>query len=600
MEERKEDQLTERALALLDRHWKWLIFATWLLFCLSFVISKWADIRAFNLGDTDDNMRMMQVRALLHGQDWFDLRDYRLNPPFGANIHWSHLVDLPLAGLILGLRPFIGGPYAELVAVAVAPMIPYLVLLFGIALTARGVIDRRAFLLPAVPMFLAGMTNSMFMPERIDHHGWQIALLALSMAGLADPKRLRGGILLGISSALSLAIGLEMIVNLAIAGSAAVLFWVSNRDERQRLLGYAISLGGSLCFCFVAFGSYANWLPVCDALSPVWLSDGLIACALLFGMSIFSPADWKVRLALAFVAGLIISAFHLLLWPQCLENPENLSPEAYSLWLKYVREARPVYVQGWKMAVQMMALPVTGAVGWLLLAWHNRKDRDLLCRTLGAAAVAVTAMGMMFWQIRTAPAAQMLGAVGAVALIWVIAPVIDRVRNRYLSTFGLIVVALVGLGVVVPVAMALIPGKKASPGEIAVGRANRLCNLIGEYRPIALLPKGTVFTFVDLAPRLITVTHHNSIMGPYHRNSQQIIDVMKAFRGSVDQAHAIIAGKYHSDYLLTCPHSSTTTIFMSEVPNGFYGQLTKGKVPNWLKPIPLPKDSPFQMWKVVG
>ena len=600
MEERKEDQLTERALALLDRHWKWLIFATWLLFCLSFVISKWADIPALNLGDTDDNMRMMQVRALLHGQNWFDLRDYRLNPPFGANIHWSHLVDLPLAGLILGLRPFIGGPYAELVAVAVAPMIPYLVLLFGIALTARGVIDRRAFLLPAVPMFLAGMTNSMFMPERIDHHGWQIALLALSMAGLADPKRLRGGILLGISSALSLAIGLEMIVNLAIAGSAAVLFWVSNRDEWQRLLGYAISLGGSLCFCFVAFGSYANWLPVCDALSPVWLSDGLIACALLFGISIFSPADWKVRLAVAFVAGLIISAFHLLLWPQCLNNPENLSPEAYSLWLKYVREARPVYVQGWKMAVQMMALPVTGAVGWLLLAWHNRKDRDLLCRTLGAAAVAVTAMGMMFWQIRTGPAAQMLGAVGAVALIWVIAPIIDRVRNRYLSTFGLIVVALVGLGVVVPVAMALIPAKKGSPAEIAVGRANRLCNLIGEYRPIALLPKGTVFTFVDLAPRLITVTHHDSIMGPYHRNSQQIIDVMKAFRGSADQAHAIIAGKYHSDYLLTCPHSSTTTIFMSEVPNGFYGQLTKGKVPNWLKPIPLPKDSPFQMWKVVG
>jgi hypothetical protein len=252
------------------------------------------------------------------------------------------------------------------------------------------------------------------------------------------------------------------------------------------------------------------------------------------------------------------------------------------------------------MAVQMMALPVTGAVGWLLLAWHNRKDRDLLCRTLGAAAVAVTAMGMMFWQIRTGPAAQMLGAVGAVALIWVIAPIIDRVRNRYLSTFGLIVVALVGLGVVVPVAMALIPGKKASPGEIAVGRANRLCNLIGEYRPIALLPKGTVFTFVDLAPRLITVTHHDSIMGPYHRNSQQIIDVMKAFRGSADQAHAIIAGKYHSNYLLTCPHSSTTTIFMSEVPNGFYGQLAKGKVPNWLKPIPLPKDSPFQMWKVVG
>ena len=600
MLKRKEEQPVDRALAVLDRHWKWLIVGAWLLFCASFVVSKWNDILSFNLGDTDDNMRMMQVRALLHGQNWFDLRQYRMNPPFGGNIHWSRLVDLPLAGIILALRPFIGGPYAELVAAAVAPMIPYLALLFGVALTARRLIDRRAFLLPCVPLFLAGMTNSMFMPERIDHHGWQLGLLALSVAGLADPKRLRGGILLGITSALSLAIGLEMIVNLAIAGGAVVLFWVSDRDERQRLIGYALSLGGSLSFSFLVFASYADRLPVCDALSPVWLSDGLLACALLFGMSNFSPADWRLRLGIAFAAGLIILGFHASFWPQCLKDPENLSPQAYDLWLKYVREARPVYVQSWKVAAEMMALPVTGTAGWLLLAWRNRKDRDLLCRTLGAAAVGITAMAMMFWQIRTGPAAQMLAAVGAVGLIWVIAPVVDRIRNRYLSTLGLAVIALVGLGVVVPLVLTFLPQQKATPGEIAVNRANALCNLIGEYRPIALLPKGTVFTFIDLAPRLITVTHHDSIMGPYHRNSQQIVDVMNAFRGSADQAHAIIAGKYHSDYLLTCPHSSTTTIFMSEVPNGFYGQLEKGQVPQWLKPVPLPANSPFKMWKVVG
>ena len=221
MPERKEEQLADRVLAFVERYWKWLIVFAWLLFCVSFVISKWADIRSFNLGDTDDNMRMMQVRSLLHGQDWFDLRQYRLNPPFGANIHWSRLVDLPIAAIILILRPFVGGAYAELVAVAAAPMIPYLALLFGVALTARRLIDPRTFLLPVIPMFFAGMTNSMFMPERIDHHGWQLGLLALSMAGLADPKRLRGGILLGLTTALSLAIGLEMIVNLAIAGSAS-------------------------------------------------------------------------------------------------------------------------------------------------------------------------------------------------------------------------------------------------------------------------------------------------------------------------------------------------------------------------------------------
>jgi len=115
-----------------------------------------------------------------------------------------------------------------------------------------------------------------------------------------------------------------------------------------------------------------------------------------------------------------------------------------------------------------------------------------------------------------------------------------------------------------------------------------------------LQPKGLVFTLVDLGPRLITVTHHDAIAGPYHRNYQQIVDVMKAWRGSPEQAHAIIHDKYHADYVLSCPYSSTTTIFMSEVPNGFYGQLQKGKVPNWLQPVQLPKDSPFKMWRVVG
>jgi hypothetical protein len=74
---------------------------------------------------------------------------------------------------------------------------------------------------------------------------------------------------------------------------------------------------------------------------------------------------------------------------------------------------------------------------------------------------------------------------------------------------------------------------------------------------------------------------------------------MNAFRGSADQAHRLIA-KYRSTYLLSCPNSSTTTIFMAEAPKGFYVQLQRGQVPAWLKPVPLPKESPFKMWKVIG
>jgi len=154
-----------------------------------------------------------------------------------------------------------------------------------------------------------------------------------------------------------------------------------------------------------------------------------------------------------------------------------------------------------------------------------------------------------------------------------------------------------GAGVQNPALAKIVPGTKMTPREIQVERANRLCNFIGSFRPIALLPKGVVFTWVDLAPRLITVTHHDSIMGPYHRNGEQIADTMLAFRGSADQARQIFA-KYHSDYLLTCPDSSTTTIFMSEAPKGFYGQLERGQVPKWLTPIQLPASSPFKIWKI--
>ena len=193
MAQGKEEEWGRRALDLVEREWKWVVLFVWLGFCAWYIFNRWDDIRWFALGDTDDNMRIMQVRALLHGQGWFDLRQHRLNPPIGANIHWSRLVDLPIAGLILGLRPFLGGAGAERWAVAIAPLLPYLLLLFALALTARRLIDPRAYPLAFLALFFAGSTNGMFMPERIDHHGWQLALLALSISAVADPKRFAAG-----------------------------------------------------------------------------------------------------------------------------------------------------------------------------------------------------------------------------------------------------------------------------------------------------------------------------------------------------------------------------------------------------------------------
>jgi len=589
----------DRAFVILVTRWRWIVIIAWLGLSAYFLARGWNQIRAFNLGDTDDNMRMSQVRALLGGQDWFDLRNYKMTPPFGENIHWSRLVDLPIAGLILAVRPFVGGPNAERIAVAIAPLLPMLPMMIALSLSARRLIDPRAYPLALCALFFAGSTLGMYSPTRIDHHGWQLAFLAIGAAALTDPKRARGGITLGLASALSLTIGLEMIIYIAIGGAATVLYWVDDRAQQRRMLAYAASLAAGCAIGFAGFASYDNRLAVCDALSPVWLSDALVAAAVMVGLALVRSERWTTRLALAAAAGVAIAGFHALTWPHCLSRLEGISPEVEQLWLSHVREARPIWTHGWQVASLVLALPVAGLIGYALLGWTVRQDRARLRAVIAVGITSFAATALMAWQTRTGPAAQLLGIPGAVAIAWLLAPRAFSASSSIVRVLGTTAIVLLGLGGLVPMLINFVPGKPTTKIERAIGRANSRCPSLWAMKPVALQPKGVVFTFVDLAPRLITVTHHSSITGPYHRNGAAIGDVMQAFRGSADQAHAII-DKYRSDYLLICPLMSQTTIFMVEAPKGFYGQLTRGQVPKWLQPVALPKDNPMKMWRVVG
>lgn len=588
----------------LERNWRWMLVVAWLLYALAMIYARQGQIQAFALGDTDDNLRMAQVRAWLGGQGWYDLTQHRFDPAHGgANIHWSRFVDLPIAGLILLFKPLVGGAEAERFAAALAPLLPLLPLMFAVALTTKRLVHPWAWPLPMIALlFCAGSTIGMFAPLRIDHHGWQLALLGIAVAGMADPRRARGGVTMGIATGLSLSIGLEMMIYLALLGGATVLLWVWDRDERRRLAAYASSLVATTCAGFLIFASEANRLAVCDALSPVWLSDAAIGGAVMLGLAALRLDDWKARLGLAIVAGGVVAGFHVLAWPQCLERLEGVSAEATELWLSHVREARPFYRHSWRIGVFAIALPVTGLLGWAAMVWRARKlrgeDGSLLDRTLAVALPAVAAFALLFWQTRAAPAAQMMALPAAASLIVIIAAPLFRAPQIW-KHVAAIPIILLALGAAVPVSMSLVPGEKRTASASKVAQAGRRCPSLAALAPVNRQPKGTIFTFVDLGPRIINVTHHDAIAGPYHRNDRAIADVMKAFRGDEAQARRIIT-EYQSDYLLICPNMATATIFMSEAPRGFYGQLAKGKVPAWLQPIDLGKDSPYKMWKVVG
>ena len=224
-----------------EKHWRWLVLLFWLAASAYMLWERWDAIRLFALGDTDDNMRMMQVRDLIAGQGWFDLRQYRLSPPEGADIHWSRLVDLPIAAIYLVLGPVDRRPRrragggGDRAAAADA----------GRDVRDRGdrpPADRRRRLrdrhracrlrrLGARHVGAACGSTIMAGSSRC----WRSTMMALT-----DPKRARGGAIAGAATALSLAIGLEMLLYLAIAGATIGLRWIHDRDEAKRLFAYGV------------------------------------------------------------------------------------------------------------------------------------------------------------------------------------------------------------------------------------------------------------------------------------------------------------------------------------------------------------------------
>jgi hypothetical protein len=585
----------------LDRNWLTWGLLCWVAVVLWFLWDRQGNIYWLALGDTDDNMRLMQVRAWLGGQGWYDLTNYRLDPALGGfNIHWSRIVDLPIAGLILLLQPFIGTAAAEKWACGIAPLLPLSIAMLGVGLTVRRLVAPTSW--PIAFIVLMGCTSTlmMFAPMRIDHHGWQLACLAMTVAGLADPARGRGGATVGLSSAVSLNIGLEMLPYCLMAGAIIALRWIWDREDVRRMQIYGLTLAAGCSGGFAAFASYANMAMRCDALTPVWLTVMLAAGGSLFALAWINPANRWVRLGLAALVGAAIAGGFAALFPQCLGRPEGVSPELQRIWLDNVREARPIYKQSLDAVFPIGALAVIGVIGGAVATWRWRRSDAVV----GWAAITLfTAFAglMLLWQIRAGPAAQLLAVPGATALVWIVVPWCLNQRWMAVRVIGSVLAFLLVSGLFAGFALKYLPREAAKPASKAgVNRANQAsaaCARATSMNMLRAIPPSVLFTHVDLGPRLITMTAHSGIAGPYHRNGRAILDVHHAFGGTA-AGFRPIARVHGAQYLLICPNLAETTVYRARKPQGFYAQLSRGYVPAWLIPVKLPKGAPYRLWRI--
>lgn len=590
-----------RLLVWANANWKWLTFLLWVGIAAFYLEIRVENIRWFALGDTDDNMRYLQVRDWLAGQGWFDLRQYRLDPPGGANIHWSRLVDLPLAGLMLLFRLFMSTGQADRWACAIAPLLPLLLLMLGLAFITRRLSrpGSGAWIVAALAPLGAPMGLAMFMPLRTDHHGWQLALTVAMLAGIVDPKWIRGGLVAGLASALSLAIGMEMMVYLAGAGALIALRWVFKEGAARRMAPYALALGGGTALCFLVFASNANRSPMCDALSPVWVATlGGVAGGMLL-LTLLPLSGWWQRLAAGIVVGGVIGSFAFASWPQCFTSAYQIDPQLERLWLSHIREAKPITAQSLSAAIPMIALPLGGALAALIGCIAARDDRERLWAWGTVALMNLFALGLMFWQIRAGPAAQLLAIPAVAWLGWKALELLAAGSwpQRTAAAAVAAVVALLFHGSliypqlqrigVVPAAAPVTAQAKARAARLArINRANGRCRTLPALAPLNQLAPATIMTLVDLGPRIIATTHHSAIAGPYHRNGKAILDLHHAYDGNAD-AFLDVARQHGASYFLLCPDFPEGTIYRARSPGGFYARLERGDIPVWLEPVML-------------
>lgn len=120
-------------------------------------------------------MRLVQVRDLLQGQGWFDVFLHRMNAPYGLAMHWSRLVDGPLALLVL---------VSERFAVTAWPLFLLGCVLLLLARIAFALGGRAAMITVLLLTLLCTEAYGAFAPGNIDHHGLKTGPDACGLAGV--------------------------------------------------------------------------------------------------------------------------------------------------------------------------------------------------------------------------------------------------------------------------------------------------------------------------------------------------------------------------------------------------------------------------------
>lgn len=582
-----------------------LVAALWLECALVLLIRYWSYLGPLDFNDPDDALRLVQVRDFLAGQSWFDVSQHRVNPPTGGPMHWSRLLDLPIAAFILLLRPLLGLPMAEIVACAAVPLLLMGGLCAVMFATLRPLLGNGRAVLAVVLLITSFSILAQMTPLRIDHHGWQILMAALLVGGMLHREARTGGLMAGTAMALWLHISSEGLPFAALAGAVLALRYSSRAEEWPRLLAYIWSASlGSVALLLLTKGLAASLVSYCDAMSPVYLVPLVVVAPIMqFARHVLGNDTAFQRLAAPGIAG--AAAAMLFLWEagQCLAGPfSTLDPLVYAFWYKGVLEGLPIWEQEPVLRGIILLPGLAGIIGTALALRDARNARErmnwlsLLLLSLGGLAVALMVMrSMSFAHLFALP-----------GCTWMIAALYSR--SRALRSMPLRVLCILPLCALTPAGLAtaatlMVPSSSAPEASApATGRedptpAKVPCVQPAQLAALAHFPRTTFFAPIDMGPDILVKTPHSVIGTGHHRNVVGMAKVIRAYL-STDRVARTIVLSTQARYLLVCPGLNETDRYVKARPGGLMAQLRQGRHPAWLRPVHVPGVTSMRIYAI--
>ena len=535
--------------------------------------------------DTDDAARMAHVRDFVAGQGWHDLTQRRLAPPDGHQSHWTRVVDVPLAAMLIFWSSLFETATAEILARMSFTLGLFVLLLWAAARLGRTLMGEAGVIPALAVIVLSSMSNGQFQWGRIDHHAPQLLVILFTFEAALrslEPGQARRSVLVGLWAALSLSINVETLGLLAVACAAGPAVWIWRGGDRTALFGLAAGLAAGLPVAglvFIPQGDAARL--ACDAISPALVSAGLIAAAALVVLGLCAPRLHGAGARLTVSAAAALAAGGLAGWlnPHCLGNPYgDVDPLVREMWQDLVRESTPL--AKWLQADFWGAFPLVAPGLFAIFGTAYaaaRTSQEARLKWLTMAAATTVALAVVTIEVRAM--SQLY-----IASLWGGAFVFLHLH----TTRGL-VWAMPALFAIMPMTWLLVTPATWLPATPAAGaQAERpwsACYTPATFRDMAALPASVVAGPVFLGSYILAHTPHSALAAPYHRMTKSIRATLDIFVAEPERARQLAAAA-GVRYVALCFDPDSLGAILKRGPDGLAAALTSpdGKI-DWLQPV---------------